>query len=399
MKPHANAKSNLHIRQLIVQRATVEGRSPSTVAADFDLSRRTVHKWLRRFREEGLQGLEDRSSTPKTSPKRTPAGLARQIEHLRRKARLTAWEIADRLQAAPLPVSRILKRLGLGRLWRVEEEASPSQRYEHDHPGSLIHIDAKKLGKIKGIGHRIHGDRAKRSRGIGWEVAFVAVDDHTRLAYAEVMPAEDAKSAPRFLRRALRWFGRLGIDVERIITDNAKAYSSNAFTDLCREREIRQIFTRPYTPQANGKAERFIQTLSRRWAYGKPYRPSAARARALRPWIRRYNHQRPRRGIGMKTPMARLRQSREQRPQVPHLAPVPQDEIPGEIRDLFGSGRIDNIFSTLADYPKLLERWPAFGTHVLNKSSLGARDRERVILRIGYLSRAGYVQPAMSSRL
>lgn len=314
MKPHANAKSNLHIRQLIVHRVTVEGRSPSTVAADLDLSRRTVHKWLKRFREEGVAGLEDRSSAPKTSPTQTPPGVVRQIERLRRKGRLTAWEIAERLQAAPSTVSRILKRLGLGRLWRVEAEASPPRRYEHDHPGSLIHIDAKKLGKIKGIGHRIHGDRTRRSRGAGWEVVFVAVDDHTRLAYAEVMPAEDAKSATRFLRRALRWFDRLGVNVERVITDNAKAYSSHAFTELCRDRSIRQIFTRPYTPQTNGKAERFIQTLSRRWAYGRAYRSSAARARALRPWIRSYNHRRPHRGIGMNTPMARLRQSREQRP-------------------------------------------------------------------------------------
>jgi len=313
VKLHPNAKTTPHIRELIVRRVLEEGEAPREVAEFLGVSRRTVYKWLKRFREEGLAGLEDRSSRPATIPIQTPTQVVGRIERLRRNRHLTAWEIADRLRVPPSTVSRILKRLGLGRLWRVQESEAPPHRYEHGHPGSLIHIDAKKLGKIAGVGHRIHGDRSRRGRGAGWEVTFVAVDDHSRLAYAEVMAREDGACATRFLQHALSWFESLGVTVERIITDNAKAYISKAFTDLCAARGIRQIFTKPYTPQTNGKAERFIQTMTRRWADGSPYRTSAARSAALRPWIRRYNHQRPHRGIGMKTPMARLRASREQR--------------------------------------------------------------------------------------
>jgi transposase len=191
------------IRQLIVRRLLEQGRSPSDVAEELRISRRTVHKWMKRFKDEGLGGLEDRSSRPATCRSGTPASVVRQIERLR-KRRLTAWERAERLQRPPSTVSRILKRLDLGRLWRVEESESPEQRYEHERPGPLRHIDAKKLGKLQGIGHRIHGDRRRRARCVGWELVFVAVDDHTRLAYAEVLRAADAACATRFLKRALR---------------------------------------------------------------------------------------------------------------------------------------------------------------------------------------------------
>ena len=274
------------------------------------MSRRTAHKWLKRFDSEGFAGLEDRSSRPRRIVLRTAAATVRRIAQLRRR-RLTAWEIAGRLQVPPSTVSKILQRLGLGRLWRVEEAEAPPQRYEHPHPGSLIHVDAKKLGRIEGIGHRIHGDRRRRARGVGWEVAFVAVDDHTRLAYAEIGRTEDAPCAVAFFRRAVRWFEGLGIHVERLLTDNAKAYTSKAFTALCAEQGIRQSFTRPYTPRTNGKAERFIQTLTRRWAYARPYRTSAYRAAAQRPWITDYNHRRPHRALGMRPPMARLREARK----------------------------------------------------------------------------------------
>ena len=231
------------------------------------------------------------------------------IERLRRRRR-TGVEIAGELGLSAATVSRILRRLGLGRLWRVEAQAAPPRRYEHTQPGAMLHIDAKRLGKIGQIGHRIHGDYRRRSRGIGWETVFVCVDDHTRLAYAEVLRAEDAACATAFLRRALRRFEALGIRVQRVLSENAKCYASKPFTALCRERGVAQRFTRPYTPRTNGKAERFIQTLVRRWAYARPYRTSAIRQAALRPWITHYNHQRPHRALGMIPPIQRLRATR-----------------------------------------------------------------------------------------
>ncbi len=209
-------------------------------------------------------------------------------------------------------VSRILKARGLGRLWRLEEAEQPPRRYEHAVPGSLVHIDAKRLARIEAIGHRIHGDRSRRKRGAGYEVALVCVDDCTRLAYAEVLPAENAVHVTAFFRRAMKRFDKLGIRVRRVLSDNARCYDSKAFRALCKDFEIRQSFTKPYTPKTNGKAERFIQTLKRRWVYRRAYRSSAIRAASLPAWIKHYNHERPHRMLGKKTPMTRLRETREQ---------------------------------------------------------------------------------------
>lgn len=313
MRLHPNAKTTPLARQHLVRRVLDEGLPIAQVAGELGISARTGYKWLSRYRHGGAEALQDRTSRPLRSPSRTPQGLVRRIERLRRR-RLTAWEIAERVKVPPSTVSRILKQMGLGRMWKVQEQAAPPRRYEHSEPGGMLHIDAKKLGKIRGVGHRIHGNRRRRSRGVGWEVVFVAVDDMTRLTYAEVFPRENAKYATQFFRRALRWFRSLGIRVRRLLTDNAKAYSSILFEGLCSGEDIRHTFTRPYTPQTNGKAERFIQTLARRWAYGRSYPSSAARTQALRPWIFQYNHKRPHRGIGMIPPIARLRESREQRP-------------------------------------------------------------------------------------
>jgi transposase InsO family protein len=208
-------------------------------------------------------------------------------------------------------VSRHLKREGLGRLWRIREAENPPRRYEHEYPGSLLHVDAKKFGRIERIGHAIHKDRSRRTRGAGWEVVFVCVDDYRRLAYAEVHQAETAVCATKFLARALRWFESLGVRCRRVLTDNARCYASAAFTTLCREAGGRQRFTRPYTPRTNGKAERFIQTMKRRWAYRYAYRTSAHRAASLGPWVTHYNHQRPHRAIGRIPPIARLSASRQ----------------------------------------------------------------------------------------
>ena len=312
MRIHPNAKLTPKTRRLLVDRIQAESWSVARAARAAGVTRGTAYKWLRRFRESGEAGLRDRSSRPRRIPVKTPRKTVRRIEQLRRRKK-AAWEIALETGVPVSTVSRQLKALGLGRIWRLEEEANPPHRYEHEAPGDLFHIDAKKLARIDGVGHRIHGDRSRRKRGGGYEVVFVCVDDHTRLAYAEVFPAENAEYATRFFRRALRWFRSLGIACKRLLSDNAKCYDSKLFTALCQEHGIRQGTTRPYTPRTNGKAERFIQTLKRRWAYRRPYRTSALRAASLPAWVKHYNHQRPHRELGKKPPMARLRFARAQR--------------------------------------------------------------------------------------
>ncbi len=310
MRLHPNAKLTPKTRRLLVDRIRIERWPVAGAARAAGVTRRTAYKWLQRFGDGGEPALQDRSSRPHRIPRRTPRKALRRIEQLRRR-RKVAWEIALETGIPVTTVSRQLKQLGLGRLWRLEQALDPPQRYEHPTPGGMFHIDAKKLARIQGVGHRIHGDRSRKKRGVGWEVAFVCVDDHTRLAYAEVLPCENGQYATAFFRRALRWFERLGIHCQRVLTDNAKCYAeSKDFQDLCSERGVRQSFTRPYTPRTNGKAERFIQTLKRRWAYRYPYRTSALRAASLQPWIHHYNHQRPHRELGKKPPMARLRETR-----------------------------------------------------------------------------------------
>jgi transposase InsO family protein len=308
---HANAKLTPVSRRLLVRRVREQGWSPKRAAEAAGVSRQTAHKWLNRYDEGGLDALKDRSSRPHRIARKTPPRAIERMERLRRR-RKAAWEISLETGIPTSTVSRHLKRLGLGRIWRLEEASDPPQRYEYPRPGGMFHIDAKKLARIDGVGHRIHGDRSKRKRGVGYEVVFVCVDDHTRLAYAEVQPSESGKYATAFFRRALRWFESLGIRCERLLSDNAKCYSeSKQFLGLCAEHEIDQRFTRPYTPKTNGKAERFIQTMKRRWAYRRPYRTSAMRAASLRPWVTHYNHQRPHRALGKKPPINRLRESRQ----------------------------------------------------------------------------------------
>lgn len=310
MHVHRNAKLTPHARRLLVRRIREEGWRVTEAAEAAGVARQTAYKWLARYDAEGEVGLENRSCRPHRLRRCTPRRLVQRMLQLRRRKK-AAWEIAAELGVPASTVSRHLQTCGLGRLWRLEEAEAPPQRYEHAHPGSLFHIDAKRFGRIQGIGHAIHGDYRRRSRGVGWEVVFVCVDDYTRLAYAEVHPAEDAASATRFFRRALRWFARLGVRCERVLSDNAKCYGSRAFRALCVEQGVSQRFTRPYTPQTNGKAERFIQTLKRRWAYRHAYKTSAQRAASLRPWVHHYNHHRPHRAIGKIPPIARLRTSRQ----------------------------------------------------------------------------------------
>ena len=313
MRLHPNARLTPSSRRLLVDRVDTECWPVARAARAAGVSRQTVYKWLRRFREGGAGALGDRNSRPRRIPVRTPQKAIRRMEQLRRR-RKAGWEISQETGIPLSTVSKHLKAIGLGRIWRLDEEQDPPRRYEHAAPGGMFHIDAKKLARIDGVGHRIHGDRSQKKRGVGYEVVFVCVDDHTRLAYAEVHPSESGRYATLFFRRALRWFESLGIRCERLLTDNARCYTvSKLFVALCAEHQIKQSFTRPYTPKTNGKAERFIQTLKRRWAYRQPYRSSAIRAASLPAWIKHYNHVRPHRELGKKPPFTRLREARQQR--------------------------------------------------------------------------------------
>ena len=304
MNIHQNAPWSPRGRAAAVQRVLEQGHPAKAVAAAFGVSARTMHKWLARFRTEGAPGLQDRSSRPHRLPSATPAPLVAQIERLRRQ-RWPGPKIAARLGVPRSTVSRILRRLGLGRL-RVLDAPPPAQRYERATPGELLHVDVKKLGRIGRIGHRITGDRRSRVVGIGWEYAYVCVDDASRLAYVEVLPEERQGCARGFLRRAVRWLGRHGIRVARVMTDNGSAFRSRLFGASCTVLGLRQLFTRPYTPRTNGKAERFIQTLLREWAYVRPYRSSADRRAWLPSWVHFYNVHRPHTSLQGRPPVSRL---------------------------------------------------------------------------------------------
>lgn len=310
MQLHGNARTTPYTRELMVRRVLERAEPVKDVAAAHGVSTRTVYKWLARYRTEGEAGLQDRPSRPARCPHQLSGRRERRVLKLRRH-RLTAWEISQRLGVPRSTVSRVLLRNGVGRLRDLEPKPRP-RRYERRTPGALLHLDTKKLGRIVRPGHRVHGDRATRARGAGWEHAHVAVDDHSRVAYAEVLPTEDQHTCTAFLQRAVEFFAAHGVEVVRVMTDNGPGYISKRFNRLCDQHQIRHLYTKPYTPQTNGKAERFIQTLKQRWAYGATYQTSAHRARALQPWINNYNRRRPHAGIGMRPPMTRLSQSREQ---------------------------------------------------------------------------------------
>ena len=307
VKLHANAKTTPKTRLLLVQRIQ-DGWDPASAAEAVGVSRRCALKWLARYRAEGLDGLQDRSSAPHRIPHRTPKSKIRRIRKLRLR-HLPAFQIARLLGMARSTVSAVLVRLGLNKL-RALEPREPANSYEHDRPGDLLHLDTKKLGRIRGIGHRIHGMRQHRNRGIGWEFAHVCIDDHSRVAYVEVLEDEKGETAAGFLERAVRWFAEeLGVRTRRLLTDNGSCYRSKAFRETRERLGARHGFTRPYRPRTNGKAERFIQTMIREWAYGKPYKSSRGRRLALRPWLRYYNHVRPHGSIDCRPPMTRIRAS------------------------------------------------------------------------------------------
>ena len=309
MDIHKNARLTPHGRAWIVGQVA-SGQTPKVVAATAGVCPRTVHKWVERYRHEGLSGLQDRSSRPHRLHKPTPEAIVTQVKALRRQ-RWTGQQIAATVGISPATVSRILKRLGLNKL-KALEPAEPVRRYEREHPGELIHIDIKKLGRIDGVGHRITGDRRGQSNrrgrgeGLGWEFVHVCIDDASRVAFVQVMPDEKKQSAVAFLQAAVGYYQSLGIKVVRVMTDNGSCYKAFDFRDACRDLGLRHIRTKPYTPKTNGKAERFIQSALREWAYAQAYAHSNHRTAELPRWLHRYNWHRPHGSLKAMTPISRL---------------------------------------------------------------------------------------------
>jgi transposase InsO family protein len=313
MKLHGNARTCPKSRRLLVERIEA-GWSVMEAAAAAGISDRTARRWVKRWREEGERGLLDRSSAPHRIPHKTTPERVSEIVRLRR-LRLTAAQIALALRMALSTVSAVLKRVGLGKRSRLEPPEPPN-RYERRRPGELVHLDVKKLGRILKPGHRVTGRRSARRTtytadghrigDAGWEFVHVAVDDHSRVAYAEVLADEQAVTAAGFLRRAVDFFAGFGVTVERVMTDNGACYRSMLHASLCRELGLRHLRTQPYRPRTNGKAERFIQTLQREWAYGRVFKTSAERSAALPPWLLHYNFTRQHGALGHKPPGSRL---------------------------------------------------------------------------------------------
>jgi transposase InsO family protein len=306
MDVHKNARLTAHSRADLVDRIVVGKQPVRRVASAFGISIKTALKWLGRFKAEGRPGLMDRSSRPHRLNRPTPTRIIEAIVALRRR-RFTGKHIALELKVSPATVSRVLRRAGLSRM-RDLAPAEPVRRYQYDQPGGLIHIDIKKLGRFERVGHRITGDRTgqSNSRGVGWEFVHVAIDDASRVGFSQILPDEKAVSAVLFLKAAIAYYNSLGVTVTRVMTDNGACYKAHAFRDACTVLGLRHIRTRPYTPRTNGKAERFIQTALREWAYAQAYPTSERRAQELPIWLHRYNWHRPHGSLDAKTPISRL---------------------------------------------------------------------------------------------
>lgn len=304
MNTHKNARLTYARRVELARRASAPAANQSALAREFGVTRPTVRKWRHRYGAEGLAGLRDRSSRPHRSPRRLSRHRRHQIARQRRR-RWSSLRIAQHYRLPLSTVVTVQRQLGLARLARLEPPR-PLVRYEHARPGALVHLDTKALGRIDRVGHRIHGDRRRRSRRAGWEHLHVAIDDCTRLAYAEVLPAATAPAAATFLGRALAWFARHGVRVRALLTDNGGAYTSATFAAAVRGARLQHRRTRPYRPQTNGKAERWIRTLLHEWAYAQAYRHSAFRTAALARYLRFYNTERRHTALGFQTPAQRL---------------------------------------------------------------------------------------------
>ena len=310
MNVHKNARTTPHSRAELVRRVLVERQSPMSVATDMGVSKVTVRKWVERYQAEGEAGLLDRSSRPHRLWRPTPPAIVKRIEDLRRE-HFTGKQIANTVSVSAATVSRVLQRLGLSKI-KALEPTEPVRRYEREHPGELLHIDIKKLGRFRRVGHRITGDRTRQSnertcgKGAGWEYVHVCIDDASRIAFSQIRPDEKKESAIAFLKAAIAYYARLGVSVARVMTDNGGCYKSKAFRAACKALGLKHIRTRPYTPRTNGKAERFIQTSLREWAYAKAYPTSDHRAAELPRWLHNYNWHRPHGGIKYQTPISRL---------------------------------------------------------------------------------------------
>lgn len=306
MNIHKNARLTPHSRADLAHRMIEEGQAPKAVAAAFGVTTKTVDKWVERFKAEGLAGMQDRSSRPHRLRQPTPVATIERIAELRRQ-RWTGDQIAKEVGVSPATVSRALQKLGLNKL-KALEPTEPVRRYERENPGELIHIDIKKLGRFSKVGHRITGDRTGQSkaRGAGWEFVHVCIDDHSRVAFAQIRPTERKECAIAFLKAAIAYYQRLGVTIQRVMTDNGSCYISKAFRKACKRLGLKHIYTKPYTPKTNGKAERFIQTALREWAYAHAYPTSDHRADQLPVWLHRYNWHRPHGSLQSKIPISRL---------------------------------------------------------------------------------------------
>jgi len=305
MDIHKNARLTPLGRERLVK-MVVSGQTPQAASEAVGVCPRTVRKWVKRYQAEGLAGLHHHSSRPHRLREPTPQAVIDRIESLRRQ-RMPGKEIAATVEVSPATVSRVLKRLGLNKLSALEP-AQPPRRYERERPGEMIHIDIKKLGKFNQIGHSITGDRKgqSNSRGVGWEYVHVCIDDASRVAFSKIMKSERKGFAVAFLKAAIAYYASLGVTVERVMTDNGSCYRSGAFAKACRRLRLKHIRTKPYTPRTKGKAERFIQTSLREWAYARAYLNSKQRAHELLYFMHRYNWHRPHASIGSKPPISRL---------------------------------------------------------------------------------------------
>ena len=303
MDIHKNARLTPILREELGKKVLSQSLTLNSAAAEFKVSAKTAAKWVHRYRELGRAGMADRSSRPLRSPRRCSSQQTTQVELLRRQ-RWTGLRISLTTGLSRATISRILRRLHLSRI-RDLEPAPPVVRYEHAAPGDLLHLDIKKIGRFQAVGCRITGNRRGRIHRAGWEYIHVAIDDHSRIAFSQILPDQKAHSAAAFLRAALDYYARLGISVSRLLTDNGPCYRSGWFRRLCQQLAIRQRFTRPYTPRTNGKAERFIQTALREWAYSRAYDNSQARAAQLAPWLHQYNWHRPHASLNHAPPISR----------------------------------------------------------------------------------------------
>ena len=303
MDYHQNARLTVHSRERMARLVVEQGCTLKAAAKAFHVSEKTAAKWVRRYRQLGAAGLEDLSSKPHRSPRQTPSTLLEKVFELRRQRR-NGWQIARELKLSRATVSRILRRAGLNRL-RSLDPPPPVVRYEHNHPGDLIHFDIKRLACIRKPGHRVTGQRRGESRGVGYEYLHVAIDDHSRIAFTAMLPDQTHHSAMRFFLMARAHYARFGFSIRRVLTDNGSCYKHWLFGKLLHRQHVKHRFTRPYTPRTNGKAERFIQTALCEWAYARSYRNSDERQGQLDPWLHNYNFHRPHSSLKLNTPASR----------------------------------------------------------------------------------------------